>query len=45
MGQRRRYPKMFAMPENQHLAVVRLRSPRAASRWLSRVIAGETAAQ
>jgi energy-coupling factor transporter ATP-binding protein EcfA2 len=42
MGQRREYPKMFAKPENQHLAVVRLRSPRATSRWLSRVIEGGT---
>ena len=32
-GQRRRYPKMFLEPVNQHLAVVRLRSPRATSRW------------
>ena len=33
-GQRRRYPRMFSEPENQHLAVVRLRSPRATRRWL-----------
>lgn len=39
-GQRRRYPKMFAEPKNQHLAVVRLRSPRATRRWLARVIEG-----
>jgi hypothetical protein len=38
MGQRREYPRMFAKPENQHLAVVRLRSPRATRRWLARVI-------
>lgn len=38
MGQRREYPRMFAQPENQHLAVVRLRSPRATRRWLARVI-------
>ncbi len=37
MGQRREYPILFAQPENQHLAVVRLRSPRATSRWLARV--------
>jgi hypothetical protein len=36
-GQRREYPKMFAEPENQHLAVVRLRSQRATRRWLARV--------
>jgi adenylate kinase family enzyme len=36
-GQRRMYPKMFAEPQNQHLCVVRLRSPRAARRWLARV--------
>jgi energy-coupling factor transporter ATP-binding protein EcfA2 len=35
-GQRREYPRMFAEPENQHLAVVRLRSPRATRRWLAR---------
>ena len=40
MGQRREFPQLFALPENQHLAVVRLRSPRAASRWLSRVTSG-----
>ncbi|MCW2767330.1 MAG: topology modulation protein [Nocardioides sp.] len=36
-GQRRRYPKMFSDPANRHLAVVRLRSPRATRRWLARV--------
>jgi adenylate kinase family enzyme len=36
-GQRRRYPTILAREENQHLAVVRLRSPRATRRWLSRV--------
>ena len=36
-GQRRTYPKMFAEPQNRHLAVVRLRSPRATRRWLARV--------
>ena len=40
MRQRREYPRMFAEPENQHLAVVRLRSPRATRRWLARVIEG-----
>lgn len=37
MGQRREYPILFARPENQHLAVVRLRSPRATRRWLARM--------
>lgn len=36
-GQRTEYPAMFAQPANQHLAVVRLRSPRATRRWLNRV--------
>lgn len=36
-GQRREYPRMFAAPENRHLAVVRLRSPRATRAWLARV--------
>ncbi len=36
-GQRREYPKMFAAPENQHLAVARLRSPKATEAWLTRV--------
>ena len=36
-GQRRAYPVLFAAPENQHLAVVRLRSPRATRAWLERV--------
>jgi len=35
-GQRREYPRMFAEPANQHLAVVRLRSPRATRQWLAR---------
>jgi energy-coupling factor transporter ATP-binding protein EcfA2 len=39
-GQRREYPRMFAQPANRHLAVVRLRSPRATRRWLARVTAG-----
>lgn len=36
-GQRRQYPRMFAQRENQHLAVVRLRSPRATRTWLDRM--------
>jgi hypothetical protein len=36
-GQRRNYPRMFAEQENEHLAVVRLRSPRVTRRWLARV--------
>jgi adenylate kinase family enzyme len=40
-GQRREYPRMFADPANQHLAVVRLRSPGAARRWLERATASE----
>jgi energy-coupling factor transporter ATP-binding protein EcfA2 len=39
-GQRREYPRMFAEQKNQHLAVVRLRSPRATRRWLARVAGG-----
>ena len=39
-GQRRDYPRMFAEPGNQHLAVVRLRSPRATRAWLARVTIG-----
>jgi energy-coupling factor transporter ATP-binding protein EcfA2 len=35
-GQRREYPRMFAAPANRHLAVVRLRSPRATDAWLAR---------
>ena len=35
-GQRREYPRMFADPANRHLAVVRLRSPRATREWLTR---------
>lgn len=37
IGQRREYPKLFARPENQHLAVVRLRSPQDTRHWLARV--------
>ncbi|MCV0402661.1 MAG: adenylate kinase [Chloroflexi bacterium] len=36
-GQRREYARLFAEPANQHLAVVRLRSPRATRDWLGRV--------
>ena len=36
-GQRREYPRLFALPENRHLAVARLRSPRATRQWLARV--------
>jgi hypothetical protein len=38
IGQRREFPELFARPENQHLAVVRLRSPRATERWYERVV-------
>jgi energy-coupling factor transporter ATP-binding protein EcfA2 len=41
-GQRREYPRMFAEPANEHLAVVRLRSPRATRQWLTRATAGGT---
>lgn len=40
-GQRQLYPKLFALPENQHLAVVRINSPKAAQRWLEQVTAGK----
>lgn len=39
-GQRREYPRMFSQKENQHLAVVRLRSPRATRRWLAHISSG-----
>lgn len=42
MGQRREFPRLFAKPENQHLAVVRLHSPRATTRWLARVVGDKT---
>ena len=35
-------PGMFAAPQNRHLAVVRLRSPRATRRWLGRVVVEDT---
>src|SRR3954447_15869821 len=38
-GQRREYTRIFAEPANQHLAVVRLRSPRATHQWLARATA------
>jgi energy-coupling factor transporter ATP-binding protein EcfA2 len=38
-GQRREYPRMLAEPANQHLAVVRLRSPQATRQWLDRATA------
>lgn len=41
-NQRREYPMLFARPENQHLAVVRLRSPRETRRWLVRITDGES---
>jgi energy-coupling factor transporter ATP-binding protein EcfA2 len=44
-GQRREYTQLFAEPANQHLAVVRLRSPRAAREWLARVTAPSTSAR
>jgi energy-coupling factor transporter ATP-binding protein EcfA2 len=37
-GQRTEYPRMFAESANRHLAVVRLRSPRATRRWVARVV-------
>lgn len=36
-GQRREFPRMFAQPANEHLAVARLRSPRATRQWAARV--------
>jgi hypothetical protein len=39
-GQRREYPKLFAQPANQHLAVARLRSPASTREWLARVTSG-----
>jgi hypothetical protein len=36
-GQRRRYPRLFASPAYEHLALVRLRTPRATTRWLAQV--------
>lgn len=42
-GQRREYKRLFSEPASAHLAVVRLRSPRAASEWLARVTAEPSA--
>jgi len=39
-GQRREYPRLFAQPANQHLAVARLRSPAATREWVTRVTSG-----
>ncbi|HEX7171735.1 MAG TPA: adenylate kinase [Candidatus Limnocylindria bacterium] len=36
-GQRREYTRLLALPANRHLAIVRLRSPRATREWLDRV--------
>jgi hypothetical protein len=36
-GQRREYPRLFAERANAHLAVARLRSPRATREWLARI--------
>lgn len=38
-GQRRTYPRLLEQPEHNHLAVIRLRSPRATARWLASVTA------
>ena len=43
-GQRRQYPRLFAEPQNQHLAIVHLRSPRATHRWLEHVLVVESPA-
>jgi adenylate kinase family enzyme len=43
-GQRREYRQLFNEPANRHLAVVRLRSPRAAREWLARVTAATPSA-
>lgn len=37
-GQRRLYPQLLAAPEHRHLALVRLRSPGEAARWLEGVV-------
>jgi energy-coupling factor transporter ATP-binding protein EcfA2 len=44
-GQRREYARLFAEPANEHLAVVRLRSPRATREWLLRVTAESASAR
>jgi hypothetical protein len=38
-GQRREYERLFGEPANRHLAVARLRSPKATRDWLARVSA------
>ena len=38
---RREYPMLFARPENAHLAIVHLRSPRETRQWLARLPATE----
>ena len=43
-GQRREYQQLFADPANEHLAVVRLRSPNATREWLARVTAASPSA-
>lgn len=43
-GQRRQYPRMFAQPEHQHLAVVRLRTPRRTRMWVTSVTSSGGAA-
>jgi hypothetical protein len=43
-GQRREYTRLFAESANQHLAVARLRSPRATREWLARVTTASTSA-
>lgn len=41
-GQRREYPRLWALPENQHLQVTRLTSPAATRRWLQQVVDART---
>ena len=43
-GQRRLYARLFSEPQNQRLAIVRLRSPRATHRWLEHVLVVESRA-
>jgi adenylate kinase family enzyme len=42
IGQRHEFPMMLEMPENRHLAVARLRSPKATRRWTTQVVEGRT---
>ena len=37
-GQRKELPELFAQPKHHHLAIVRLRSPRATREWVGRVV-------